>query len=148
MTSLYKYRRITTPGPDGTTLYFRNADDGPRAVELCDLDGSALRQRARPRRASGAATEIEWQPVTLDDALREQIKKASRACRLIDDRMQEQIRAMYSAEDEMYYARIGTGVALGVYTFEPGEQDALLEYGAHVEAVRQWGRGQRAELGL
>ncbi len=148
MTSLYKYRRITTPGPDGTTLYFRNADDGPRAVELCDLDGwhyvSVPGLAALPEQPP----EIEWQPVTLDDALREQIKKASRACRLIDDRMQEQIRAMYSAEDEMYYARIGTGVALGVYTFEPGEQDALLEYGAHVEAVRQWGRGQRAELGL
>jgi len=48
----------------------------------------------------------------------------------------------------MYFARIGVGVSLGAYQFEPGEQEALLAYGAHVEACRQWGRQKRAELGL
>ena len=40
------------------------------------------------------------------------------------------------------------GAALGAYAFEPGEQDALLAFGAHVESCRQWGREQRAALGL
>ena len=62
--------------------------------------------------------------------------------------MQEKIRASYSAEDEAYYSRIGVGVALGSYEFEPGEQAALLEFGSFVESVRLWGREQRAELGL
>ena len=88
------------------------------------------------------------EPLDLTDALREEIKAISPHVRLIAQRMQDQIRAMYSGEDEMYFARIGTGAALGMYTFEPGETEALTVYGAHVEAVRQWGRAERAKLGL
>lgn len=88
------------------------------------------------------------QEVALTPELREQIKTASPHCAFIAERMQAQIRARYSAEDEMYFARIGTGVVLGKYTFEPGEEVALTEYGLYVEAVRQWGRAERAKLGL
>lgn len=87
-------------------------------------------------------------PVTLTPELRDRIKAASPHCQFIDARMQDKIRARYSAEDEMYFARIGTGAALGKYAFEPGEEAALTEYGAHVETVRQWGRTERAKLGL
>lgn len=86
--------------------------------------------------------------VILTPELREAIKAASPHVQLITERMQDKIRARYSAEDEMYFARIGTGVALGKYTFEPGEEVALTEYGAHVEGVRQWGCAERAKLGL
>lgn len=92
--------------------------------------------------------DIGWQDVTLTDALKEQIKAASRPCQLIAEAMQQRIRAVYPVEDEQYFARIGVGAALGVYAFQPGEKDALLAFGAHVEAVRQWGRGARSELGL
>lgn len=88
------------------------------------------------------------QEVALTPELREQIKTASPHCAFIAERMQAQIRARYSAEDEMYFARIGTGVALSKYAFETGEEAALAEYGAHVEGVRQWGRAERAKLGL
>ena len=40
------------------------------------------------------------------------------------------------------------GAALGVDIFQPGEQDALLAFGAHVEGVRQWGRLEREKIGL
>lgn len=86
--------------------------------------------------------------VELTPELREAIKAASPHVQLVTERMQCKIRARYTAEDEMYFARIGTGAALGKYTFEPGEEAALTEYGAHVEAVRQWGRAERAKLGL
>lgn len=92
--------------------------------------------------------EITVAPVTLDAALREQIKIASPHCRLIAERMQERIRSAYSLEDELYIARIAAGAALGVYVLEPGEQDVLAAYQAHVESVRQWGRDERARLGL
>ncbi|MFN3587567.1 MAG: hypothetical protein ACK4UT_08685, partial [Moraxellaceae bacterium] len=62
--------------------------------------------------------------------------------------MQQRIRAVYSVEDEQYFSRIGVGAALGVYAFKPGEQDALMAFGARVEGVRQWGRDRRAEIGL
>lgn len=98
---------------------------------------------SQPAQIAGTVT-----PVTLTPELRDRIKSASTHCQFIDARMQDKIRARYSAEDEMYFARIGTGVALGKYAFEPGEEAALIEYGAHVEAVRQWGRTERAKLGL
>ena len=82
------------------------------------------------------------------EALREQIKAASRPVQLIADEMQRRIRIAYSLEDEQYFSRIGVGAALGVYAFQSGEQAALLAFGVHVEAVRQWGKAQRAELGL
>ena len=91
---------------------------------------------------------IDWQLATLTDELREQIKTASRPCHLIADRMQQMIRGAYSLEDEQYFSRIGVGAALGAYVFQAGEMDALLAFGAHVEAVRQWGRDRRAEIGL
>ena len=58
------------------------------------------------------------------------------------------ISSKYSLSDEQYFARIGVGAALGAYTFAPGEQDELLAFGAYVEAARQWGRDERAKLGL
>lgn len=145
---IYRYQRVTTPGPDGTTLYFRNADDGPRAIELCELDGWHYVSVPADAVLPEQPPKIQWQPVVLDGVLRERIKAASRVCHLISDGIQQRIRARYSNEDEMYFARIGTGHALGFYVFEPGEQEALLEYGAHVEAARQWARDERSKLGL
>lgn len=144
---IYKYQRITTPGPNGTVLYYRNNETND-ALELAELDdwyyvfvpADAVLPEQRP--------EIGWQAVTLTDELKDRIKAASRPCHLIADRMQQMIRGAYSLEDEQYFARIGVGVALGAYTFQPGEQDALLAFGAHVEGVRQWGRLEREKIGL
>lgn len=144
---IYRYQRIVTPGPDGTTLYFRDTETGD-ATELAELDGWHYVFVQDGVALPEQHAEIQWQAVALTDALKEQIKAASRHCRLIEEDMQRRIRAVYSIEDEQYFARIGVGVALGVYTFQAGEQEALLAFGAHVEAVRQWGRGERAKLGL
>lgn len=86
--------------------------------------------------------------VTLDPVLREQIKAASPHCKLIAQRMVEQIRAAYSIDDEMYFARIGVGAATGMYQPSTDELQAMTVFGEFVESVRQWGRQQRAELGL
>lgn len=145
---IYKYQRITTPGPNGTTLYFRNADDEPRALELAELDGWHYVFVPDGVTLPEQHADIQWQDVTLTDALKEQIKAASRPCQLIAEAMQQRIRAVYSVDDEQYFARIGVGVALGVYIFQPGEQDALQAFGAHVEGVRQWGRLEREKIGL
>lgn len=88
------------------------------------------------------------QQVTLSNALRDRIKGASPHCALISSRIVEAIRAVYSIDDEMYYARIGVGVATGLYVPEPGEMEEMAQFGAYVEGVRQWGRNERAKLGL
>lgn len=145
---LFKYRRTVTPGPNGATHYFRNAEAEPRAIELAELDGWHYVHAPDGAALPEQPPEIEWQPVELTDALREQIKATSRPVQLIAEEMQQRIRTAYSLEDEQYFSRIGVGAALGAYAFQSGEQAALLAFGAHVEAVRQWGKAQRAELGL
>lgn len=86
--------------------------------------------------------------VALDQATREAIKLASPHCQLINNRMIEKIRAMYSIDDEMYFARIGVGAATGLYAPTTDEMQAMTVFGEFVESVRQWGRDERAKLGL
>lgn len=86
--------------------------------------------------------------VTLDPVLRERIKAESPHCQLISQRMVDRIRATYSIDDEMYYARIGVGAANGLYVPTSDELQELTVFGEFVEAVRQWGRDERAKLGL
>ena len=144
---IHKYQRVVTPGPNGATLYFRNTETND-AIELAELDGWHYVFVPDGVTLPEQHADIQWQAVTLTDALKEQIKAASRPCQLIAEAMQQRIRSVYSVEDEQYFARIGVGAALSVYTFQPGEQDALLAFGAHVEGVRQWGRLEREKIGL
>ena len=152
MTKIIAYRKAQT---EHTTIGLALPDPylepgAPACTELCTLDGvtyvAVPDGVTLPEQPEAIADTV--QPVALTPEMREQIKAVSPHCRLIADQMQARIRARYSAEDEMYFARIGAGAALGMYAFEPGEQEAIAAYGAHVEAVRQWGRGERARLGV
>jgi len=62
--------------------------------------------------------------------------------------MIQKIRAKYSVDDEMFFARIGVGAATGMYTPTAGEMADTQAFGEFVESVRQWGRTERANLGL
>lgn len=143
--AIYKYKRVTTePGPNGATLYFRCEG----CTELAEVDGWRYVFVPDSATVPEQFAQIEAQTVQLSDDLREQIKNRSRPVELISMQMQEQIHARYPVEDEMYFARIGIGAALGIYQFQPGEMEALRAFGAFVETVRQWGRDQRAAIGL
>lgn len=126
------------------------ANGEPHCTELCTLgnltyvavpDGVVL-----PIQPDEIAASI--QTVTLDAVTREAIISASPHCKLIDERMREQIRGAYPLEDELKFARIGVGAAMGMYVPTSDEMQAMTVFGAHVEAVRQWGRDERAKLGL
>lgn len=86
--------------------------------------------------------------VTLTPALRDAIRAASPHAQLINSRMVERIRAKYTIDDEMYYARIGVGAANSLYAPTAGELQEMAAFGVFVESVRQWGRDQRAALGI
>ena len=73
--------------------------------------------------------------VTLDAPLRERIKAASPQVRAINALVAEQIAASYSLTDEIKLLR----------TAPSAEFEA---YNAHAEACRDWGREQKALLGL
>lgn len=139
MAKIYQYQKIS----DHFTEY-RVSGEG--VTELCTLDGTTFISVAGELPVHDSRLIVT--EATLTDELRNQIKAASVHVALITSRMQERIRAKYSLEDEAYFSRIGVGVALGAYTFQPGEQDALLAFGAFVETVRQWGRDEKAALGL
>jgi hypothetical protein len=152
MTSLIAYRRVV----DSITTHSLKLPDAPQGTqagqELCTLpdgrtvvvlfDGFTL--------PGGQPAEItaSIEVLTPDAALKDQIKAASPQVQLIYTNTEAKIRAAYSASDEAKFARLGVGVALGAYTFAPGEQAELLAFGAHCEACRQWGRDERAKLGL
>lgn len=48
----------------------------------------------------------------------------------------------------MYLTRITVGQMAGMYEMEPHEPALVAEYQAFIESVRQWGREERAKLGL
>ena len=154
MPSLYAYRKVI----DTVTTHVLRLPDvaqgdqsGQELATLADgrtvvvlFDGATL----PIDQPSAISASIELLPSVLPDLLREQIKEANPHVQLIYERTEALIRAKYSMSDEQKYARIGVGAALGAYTFGPGEQDEVLTFGSHCESARQWGRIERAKLGL
>ena len=144
---MYKYKRVTTPGPNGTTLYFRNSDDN-KFIEVAELDGWHYVNIPDGAIIPDQHVEIEWQEVALTDELKTSLRGASRPCQLIADEMQARIRAVYAIEDEQYFSRIASSSALGVYTLQPGELEKITAYNLHVEEARKWARNERGKIGL
>ena len=138
---------------DAYTTYRLHEPDGePRCTELCTLadgytyvavpDGVTL----PTDQPVGIADSIET--VTLTAELRAQIKAASPHAQLIAQRVIDRIRERYSVDDELFFARIMIGSQAGLYTLEPGEMAEVEAFKTWVEAAREWGREQRAALGL
>lgn len=82
------------------------------------------------------------------DDLRDQIIAASPAMRLIAKRLQEHIRAVYSADDEAYLNRINIGQLAGMYTMSAKEIALTRAFAARAEEARAIARAARAVLGL
>lgn len=126
-------------------------DDGEiYCAELCTIDGltyvSVPPGVTLPEQLPQVAATL--QTVALTPELRAQLKAISPHCALISERMVQKIRARYSIDDEMFFARIGVGAAAGMYQPTPAELAEMQAFGEFVEAVRQWGRAERAKLGL
>lgn len=143
---LYRYTPHTTPGPNGTSLRFRAGESG--ATELAELDGHAYVHVPDGVEVPEQPAEIAWQAITPDAVLLGRIKAESRPVQLIAQQMVERIRASYSIDDEMFFARIGVGAATGMYQPTQQELQEMTVFGEFVESVRQWGREERAKLGL
>ena len=150
MTTIYSYQKVSTPYtviqavlPDSA-----GANDELHCTELCTIDGITYLSVPDGVTLPAQPPEITLETVTLTPELREQIKAASVHVAFIAERMIQKIRAAYSIDDEMYFARIGVGAANGMYTPTAGEMADMQAFGEFVESVRQWGRTERAKLGL
>ena len=143
---IYRYTKTIVPGPDGYTLYAKLPDGG---MELCVLDGVTyvtIPDGADP--LPEQHQEITLEPVIVDAGLRDRILAESRAGQLISQAIIDNIRAKYPIDEELYFARIGIGSLTGLYQPSESEMRELASYSAYVESVREWGRQQRAALGL
>lgn len=125
-----------------------NAEHQHIGTELATINGTTYVFLPDTDALPDQPIEIDVVPVALTDELRDQIKAASPHVQLINDRIKARIRERYDAEDEMYFARISIGAIIGQYTMEPGEAVRVAEYGVFVEGVRQWGRDEKAAMGL
>lgn len=144
---IYSYKRITTPGPNGTVISFQNP--GTEGIaELGSLDNLWYVNIPDEVEIPDQPLEIEFQTVDLTPELKERMKSELPIFRMIADQQQKMIRNIYPLEEEMYFARIGVGAGMGIYTLQDGEAEALQKFSEHVESVRQWGRAERAKLGL
>lgn len=144
MPSIISYQKAH----DATTTYQLALPEG--ATELCTINGTTYVALPDNAVLAQQPTQIaaSVHAVTPDSTLRSAIIAASPHCQLIDERMRDKIRAAYDLETELKYARIGVGAAMGMYQPTTDEVDGMVAFGAHVEAARQWGREERAKLGL
>ena len=145
---IYAYTKVSTPYTTIQMALPYEMDSENQCTELCTLEGVTYVSVPDSVTLPDQPAELTITEATITPELRDQIKAESPHCRLITERMEMRISSKYSLSDEQYFARIGVGAALGAYTFAPGEQDELLAFGAYVEAARQWGRDERAKLGL
>ncbi len=149
MTSIVRYQTAS----DAYTTYRLHEPDGePRCTELCTLDDGYTYVHVPDGvtlpddQPEPIAASIET--VTLTAELREQIKAASPHARLIAQRVIDRIRERYSVDDELFFARIMIGAQAGLYTLEAAEMAEVEAFKTWVEDAREWGREQRAALGL
>ena len=145
---IYAYTKVSTPYTTIQMAMPYEMDSENQCTELCTLEGVTYVSVPDSVTLPDQPAELTITEATITPELRDQIKAASPHVALIAKRMEMRISSKYSLSDEQYFARIGVGAALGAYTFAPGEQDELLAFGAYVEAARQWGRDERAKLGL
>ena len=145
---IYAYTKVSTPYTIIQMALPYEMDSENQCTELCTLEGVTYVSVPDSVTLPDQPAELTITEATITPELRDAIKAESPHCRLITERMEQRIRERYSLSDEQFFSRIGVGAALGAYTFAPGEQDELLAFGAYVEAARQWGRDERAKLGL
>ena len=152
MPTIYSYQKYTDSQISRT---LRLPEDSvtliPIGTELATIDGityvsipdGVVLPADQPTEISASI-----QVVILSDAQKSAIKAISPHVALINARVIERVRDKYSIEDELKFARIGIGAALGIYAFQTGEQAELTAFGDFVQQWRTWGRNEKAKLGL
>jgi hypothetical protein len=143
--TVYRYQPVITPGPSGTD--YRPFCLDQELTDLCLLDNYRY-VFVTDISAIIVPDEITFEEVTITPELREIIKINSPHTQLIAQRVIDQIRAKYPLDEELYFARIAVGALQGSYQLLPGEAEAIAQYQTDVEAAREWGRVERAKIGL
>lgn len=143
MPAIYRYRQVS----DDYATY-RPLGDG--LIELCTLpDGyTYISIPDDAKLADEQPKQVKLEEFSLTDELKEQIKAASPLVQLIYQRIEDKIHEKFDEQDELFFSRIGVAVALGRYQITESELQEIDDYQSYAEACREWGRLERAKLGL
>jgi hypothetical protein len=135
MVSIYSYQKSVDAFTTHRLNEPRDANGASVAIELCEIDGVTYVSVPSESVLPEQPAEITVVAVALTDALRDQIKAASPHVSLINQRVVEQIREKYSADDE-----------IKILSLPLSAESA--EYNAYVRSCREWGAAEKAKLGL
>lgn len=143
MPAIYRYRQVS----DDYATY-RPLGDG--LIELCTLpDGyTYISIPDDAKLADEQPKQVKLEEFSLTDELKEQIKAASPLVQLIYQRIEDKIHEKFDEQDELFFSRIGVAAALGRYQITESELQEIDDYQSYAEACREWGRLERAKLGL
>lgn len=93
MPTLFKYKKIVTSGPNGQKVDFNNQDtQGDSATSLMEIDGWHYVSVPDGLDMPEQPPEINWQQVTADAAIIEQLKK-SKPIAIAKDRLRKKIES-------------------------------------------------------
>jgi hypothetical protein len=150
MTTIISYQKYTDEWTTYTLVQPHQSPDSQNTTELCTIDGvtyvAVPDGVTLPDQPSQIADNIK--NVELTAELISAIKTHSSHCKFISDQVQHKIRQKYTMDDEMYFSRIASAAALGVYELKPDENEKLMQYNEYVESVRIWAKQERIKLGL
>ena len=150
MTTIISYQKYTDEWTTYTLVQPHQSPDSQNTTELCTIDGvtyvAVPDGVTLPDQPSQIADNIK--NVELTAELISAIKTNSSHCKFISDQVQHKIRQKYTMDDEMYFSRIASAAALGVYELKPDENEKLIQYNEYVESVRIWAKQERIKLGL
>lgn len=103
--------------------------------EIATVDGYTYVSLPDGATLPAQPAEITVEPVTVTETVKAEISAASPHVQLINQRVKEMIAQQYSIEDEIKLIRTA-----------PSEEFDI--YNDFAEACRQWGRDQKALIGL
>lgn len=138
MPSIYSYRKHIDALVTREILLPADEDGQPIGTELATLDGVTyivLPDGAELPAGQPAEIAASINPVDMVRTLRDAIAAASPHVDLIRTRVRERIATMYSQADEIKLLRTAPSAEFEVYN-------------AFVEECRDWGRAEKAKLGL
>lgn len=137
MNTIFKYQKIITSGPNGTTLQFKDMGIGiePKSLELGQLDSWHYISIPDASQVPEQHSEINFQLANLTEQEKAELVSTSRAVYLINQEVVDSIRKKYSVDDELKLLRT-----------QPSKE--FDEYNAYVEACRAVAKLKKQNLGL
>ena len=127
---IYRFKNNRTEGPTGSAPWIDRKAGQVFIATLGDELFVWVPEGVEPPDLPGIA------PVEPDEKLAGELRDASPLCRRIARDVVAKIRARFSVDDELGLLRVGR------------ESVEFLQYNDHVEACREWGRAERAKIGL